>query len=51
MSSSLMAMNGNTMPPKPYTSRLRVSRLCEVASRYFTPLSASGMSATMMSAL
>ena len=51
MSSSLMATNGNTMPPRPYTSRLRASRLCEVASRYFTPRSASGMRATMTTAL
>lgn len=51
MSSSLMAANGKTMPPRPYTARLRLSRLWDVASRYFTPLRANGMSATMMSAL
>ena len=51
MSSSLMTTNGRTMPPRPYTNRLRDSRLYDDASRYFTPRSANGMSATMMRAL
>ena len=39
------------MPPTPEIERLRVSNFVAETSLYLTPLSASGMRATMISAL
>src|SRR5580698_5435689 len=51
MSINLMPMNGATRPPSPQIKRFCRSRTAAPAGRYFTPRSANGISAMMMSAL
>src|SRR5450755_3227046 len=51
MSISLIPINGTTSPPNPYTSKFCRSRDSALIALYATPRSASGIRATMMSAL
>ena len=48
---ALMPMNGTITPPRPQISRLRRNSASAPSARYFTPLSAIGMSSGMISAL
>src|SRR5208282_5986850 len=51
MSISLMPMNGTTKPPNPYTSKFCRKSDSALIALYLTPRNASGIRATMMSAL
>ena len=51
ISIALIAAKGTAIPPKPYTSRFPLNIFAADTSRYLTPFNASGISATMISAL
>ena len=51
ISINLMNINGATIPPNPYIKRFLESSFPADTSRYFTPLSARGINATIIRAL